>query len=75
MQLMKPRHFKTRNEIRFPSPAPECRNKLFMAGGKCFNGRQCYLGYLDLCDVAYVKPAPGFDTRVVNSIRTYKGEN
>ncbi len=77
MQLLdeKPRHYHTRNEIKAPFPALECRSELFMAGGEYFNGRQCYLGFLGLCDVAYVHPPYSRNTRVVNSIRTCKGEN
>jgi len=77
MQLLdnKVRHFKTRGEIRFPFPAPACYHSVKMNGGSCFHNRQCCYGYLKLCDVAYVPPKPGFNTRVVNSIRTCKGEN
>jgi hypothetical protein len=60
------------HEMEFPDPPPACYPRTKAEGAKCVHYHQCYLGFLGLCDVAYVKPKPGLDTRVVESIRGYR---
>ncbi len=65
---MRPYVRKMTNELQFHDLSHACYREIKLAGGKCFNGHQCYLGYLGLCDVAYVPPKPGPNTEVLDSI-------